>query len=72
MSGRDAPRGPGNDRWLVDLLDVQPDDRVLEVGFGPGMAIELIATRIHATMGASMNAAIQMWKSMELPSRSAV
>jgi SAM-dependent methyltransferase len=25
--------------WVVSLLDVQPDDRVLEVGFGPGLAI---------------------------------
>jgi ubiquinone/menaquinone biosynthesis C-methylase UbiE len=26
-------------RWVVSLLDVQPDDRVLELGFGPGVAI---------------------------------
>jgi ubiquinone/menaquinone biosynthesis C-methylase UbiE len=26
-------------RWVVSLLDVQPSDRVLEVGFGPGLAI---------------------------------
>jgi SAM-dependent methyltransferase len=26
-------------RWVVSLLDVQPDDRVLELGFGPGLAI---------------------------------
>jgi SAM-dependent methyltransferase len=25
--------------WAVSLLDVQPDDRVLELGFGPGIAI---------------------------------
>ena len=25
--------------WAVSLLDVQPDDRVLEIGFGPGLAI---------------------------------
>src|SRR5829696_10196461 len=33
---------PSNRRrnaWAVSLLDVQPDDRVLEVGFGPGLAI---------------------------------
>jgi SAM-dependent methyltransferase len=25
--------------WAVSLLDVQPDDHVLEIGFGPGLAI---------------------------------
>jgi hypothetical protein len=31
--------------WAVSLLDVQRDDRVLEIGFGPGIAItELSAT----------------------------
>ena len=31
--------------WVVSLLDVQPTDRVLEVGFGPGMAIAELARR---------------------------
>src|SRR5262249_15039431 len=26
-------------RWVVSLLDVRPADRVLEIGFGPGVAI---------------------------------
>src|SRR5215207_9292668 len=25
--------------WTVSLLEVRPDDRVLEIGFGPGLAI---------------------------------
>src|SRR5215207_2474 len=25
--------------WAVSLLDVRPEDRVLEIGFGPGLAI---------------------------------
>lgn len=32
--------------WVVDLLDVQPTDRVLEVGFGPGLAIAALARRV--------------------------
>lgn len=29
--------------WTVGLLDIQPSDHVLEVGFGPGLAIEQVA-----------------------------
>jgi ubiquinone/menaquinone biosynthesis C-methylase UbiE len=36
-------------RWVAALLDVQPTDRVLEVGFGPGIAIAELARR--ATQG---------------------
>lgn len=32
--------------WVIDLLDVQSNDKVLEVGFGPGMAIELLANKL--------------------------
>ena len=30
--------------WTVDLLDVQPTDHLLEVGFGPGFALQQIAS----------------------------
>jgi ubiquinone/menaquinone biosynthesis C-methylase UbiE len=33
-------------RWVVSLLDVQTTDRVLEIGFGPGLAIAELASRI--------------------------
>lgn len=32
-------------RWAVALLDVAPEDRVLEIGFGPGVAIAELAHR---------------------------
>ncbi|MEV6638819.1 class I SAM-dependent methyltransferase [Amycolatopsis sp. NPDC051371] len=35
--------------WVVELLDIQPEDRVLEVGFGPGIALGELAAR--ATRG---------------------
>jgi trans-aconitate methyltransferase len=33
-------------RWAVEQLDVRPTDRVLEIGFGPGVAIEAFAARV--------------------------
>jgi SAM-dependent methyltransferase len=32
-------------RWAVSLLDVRPTDRVLEIGFGAGIAIAELASR---------------------------
>ncbi len=31
--------------WTISLLHLQPDDRVLELGFGAGKAIELVAAQ---------------------------
>src|SRR6266516_5174338 len=46
-----ATRGSNRERniWAVGLLDVQPHDRVLELGFGPGVAVREFASR--ATSG---------------------
>lgn len=33
-------------RWAVDLLDVQPDDKILEIGPGPGAAAALVCERL--------------------------
>ncbi|MHC4265878.1 MAG: methyltransferase domain-containing protein, partial [Planctomycetota bacterium] len=30
-------------QWTISLLNISPNDRVLEIGFGPGFAIELIS-----------------------------
>jgi SAM-dependent methyltransferase len=37
------PSNRQRSRWVVALLDVQPADSVLEIGFGPGVAIAELA-----------------------------
>src|ERR1700734_2066635 len=37
------PSNRQRSRWVVSLLEVQPADRVLEIGFGPGLAIAALA-----------------------------
>ena len=37
--------------WVVDLLDVRRQDQVLEIGFGPGVAIEMLAARAAHVAG---------------------
>lgn len=38
-------------RWTVNLLEVQPTNHILEVGFGPGIAIEQVASRAALVAG---------------------
>lgn len=38
---------PSRIAWAVELLDVGPDDRILEVGCGPGLAVSLVADRLE-------------------------
>ena len=37
------PSNIERNRWTVDVLNVQPADHVLEIGFGPGLAIAQVA-----------------------------
>jgi ubiquinone/menaquinone biosynthesis C-methylase UbiE len=44
LVGKGMARGNAPEaRWTVDLLNIQPDTRVLEIGFGPGVAIQFAA-----------------------------
>jgi ubiquinone/menaquinone biosynthesis C-methylase UbiE len=44
MASRSSNRE--RNRWTIDLLNIRPSDRVLEIGFGPGLAIEWLSERI--------------------------
>jgi ubiquinone/menaquinone biosynthesis C-methylase UbiE len=41
-----AAKNAGISRLAVELLDVQPDDRLLEIGFGPGKGIHEAARHV--------------------------
>ena len=38
---------PPRIKWAVDLMDVQPNDSVLEIGCGPGAGAELICEKLE-------------------------
>jgi ubiquinone/menaquinone biosynthesis C-methylase UbiE len=46
--------------WVIDLLAIQPHDRVLEVGFGPGVGIALLAQAASAGCVAGVDASTEM------------
>ena len=41
------PSNIARSRWAVGLLDIQPGERVLELGCGPGVALAAIADRVE-------------------------
>jgi ubiquinone/menaquinone biosynthesis C-methylase UbiE len=46
--------------WVIDLLDIQAHDRVLEVGFGPGVGIQLLARSASAGYVAGVDVSAEM------------
>ncbi|MGH6834999.1 MAG: class I SAM-dependent methyltransferase [Methylocella sp.] len=46
--------------WVTNLLDVQPSDKVLEVGFGPGVGIQLLSSAAPAGHVAGIDASKEM------------
>jgi SAM-dependent methyltransferase len=51
IGGKMAKQHQPENLWTVNLLSVQPSDHVLEVGFGPGIAIEEVARRARRVSG---------------------
>lgn len=46
--------------WVIGLLEVAPNDRVLEVGFGPGVGIELLVGAIPAGEISGVDYSVEM------------
>ncbi|MCE8032175.1 class I SAM-dependent methyltransferase [Billgrantia tianxiuensis] len=47
---------------VIELLDIQPSDRVLEVGFGPGVGIQLLADCVPSGSVSGIDASAEMVK----------
>ena len=41
--------------WTIELMDLKPTDRVLEIGFGPGFALEQICARLKKGMAVGLD-----------------
>jgi SAM-dependent methyltransferase len=58
MATKNAPIN----RLAVELLDARPGDRILEVGFGPGTAIEMLAKETQAQSIAGVDPSSTMFR----------
>src|SRR5262249_59971766 len=45
---------------VIELLDLTPGDSVLEIGFGPGIGIELLAQRMSVRFAAGIDPSREM------------
>jgi SAM-dependent methyltransferase len=59
-------------RWAVQLLDIQPTDRVIELGCGPGVAIAALASRANRGVVVGVDHSQVMIRQARRRNRSAV
>lgn len=57
-----ARMNQGRINWAVSLLKVKPGERILEIGFGPGVAIQQIAEHTNAGLIAGVDVSDIMMK----------
>lgn len=49
------PSNRARNRWTIDLLAIAPSDRVLEIGYGPGLGVGLAAAAATAGLVAGLD-----------------
>lgn len=59
-------------RWTLGLLALCPEDRVLEVGFGPGVGVRLAAARLRRGLVAGVDPSSMMLRRARWRNRQAV
>jgi SAM-dependent methyltransferase len=60
LAGRIMAKSDADDRWIVDVLQVRPYDRVLDVGCGPGVTLGLIAEQATAGLVCGVDPSVEM------------
>jgi len=63
--------GPLN-AWIVEQLELRPESRVLEIGFGPGLAVELAAAQAVRGRVAGLDKSAEMLAQARRRNRAAV
>jgi SAM-dependent methyltransferase len=66
------PSNRKRNRWAVALLDVQPQDHILEIGFGPGLAIRELARRATGGFVLGIDHSEEMVRQATVRNRAAV
>lgn len=58
--------------WTVALLEIEPEDRVLEIGYGPGFAVSEVARRLSGGRVVGLDHSDAMWRQARRRNRSAI
>lgn len=67
-----AITGTKKNRWTIALLDLQADDNIFEIGFGPGTAIGLMAKQLKTGKVVGIDYSEVMLKQAEKRNREAI
>jgi ubiquinone/menaquinone biosynthesis C-methylase UbiE len=61
-AGRLAKHNSSTNNWVVSLMNVQPEDSVLEVAYGPGCALEKVSAQASRGFVAGVDVSPSMYK----------
>lgn len=61
-----SPRRSAPNRAVADALDVRPTDRILEIGFGPGVLVDLLSRRASDGLVAGVDPSAEMLRQARL------
>ncbi len=59
-------------RWTVDLMEIQPDHRVLEIGYGPGVALADVCRRLGGGRAVGLDHSATMLRAARRRNRQAL